>query len=232
MSTWPDVKASKFAQPDLPEKRHDRRKSKQAALTKEISERRARWSLTATDEAVVRRSAENFQLLEQIHDRLRSAEFRAWYEATTGDPVDPWLEEVLLSPADFIISRHFELSRDQLAWTEQRIRSVADNNRWRNPELVGMWAAEIAACEDPPRRRQMLIRLGTPRWANREKMLAIYLERARLEEETGIPHEVDHIVPVVNKLVCGLHWEGNMRIITTEENRRKSNRFDPNTFSG
>lgn len=62
----------------------------------------------------------------------------------------------------------------------------------------------------------------TPKWANREKILEIYKEayEQRLE--------VDHIIPLNNDLVCGLHVEGNLQIITSEENLRKGNSFRQN----
>ena len=41
----------------------------------------------------------------------------------------------------------------------------------------------------------------------------------------GIPHEVDHIVPLTSKVVCGLHWEGNMRVVTRRVNRSKVNKL-------
>lgn len=64
---------------------------------------------------------------------------------------------------------------------------------------------------------------ATPAWADFEKMEAFYLEADRLTAETGIPHDVDHFYPLNSKIMCGLHVETNLQIITAEENRRKSN---------
>ena len=71
-----------------------------------------------------------------------------------------------------------------------------------------------------------------PEWADHKIMRAIYREAARLTKETGIAHDVDHIVPLAGKNVCGLHWEGNLRIVTAAENREKSNRFLPELVEG
>jgi hypothetical protein len=59
-------------------------------------------------------------------------------------------------------------------------------------------------------------------WADKTAIKAIYAEAARLTRETGVPHEVDHVVPVQGREVCGLHVENNLQIITREANRRKS----------
>ena len=107
-----------------------------------------------------------------------------------------------------------------------RIELISYRNRWNDPELLANWTKEIAETRDPKRRRSILIRLATPRWANREKMIAIYMERDRLWAETGVPHDVDHIIPIIHPLVCGLHCEFNLRVISANENRSKSNKFD------
>jgi hypothetical protein len=44
---------------------------------------------------------------------------------------------------------------------------------------------------------------------------------------TGIAYQVDHIIPLQSKYVCGLHNEFNLRVITAKENNIKGNRFWP-----
>lgn len=63
-----------------------------------------------------------------------------------------------------------------------------------------------------------------PKWANNKNILAIYKESRRLSLETGIQHHVDHIVPITSDIVCGLHCEANLQILTFSENIKKGNR--------
>jgi 5-methylcytosine-specific restriction endonuclease McrA len=42
----------------------------------------------------------------------------------------------------------------------------------------------------------------------------------------GMQVNVDHIVPIYNKRVCGLHVSWNLQIITQADNAAKGNRID------
>jgi len=64
-----------------------------------------------------------------------------------------------------------------------------------------------------------------PPWANVTEIRNIYKRARQLTYETGIKHEVDHIIPSTHPLVCGLHVENNLQILTEHENIKKSNSF-------
>ena len=63
----------------------------------------------------------------------------------------------------------------------------------------------------------------TPDDADFDAIKKIYAECKRISEETGIPHEVDHIIPISKG---GNHHQNNLQILTLEENRRKGARVD------
>jgi len=67
-------------------------------------------------------------------------------------------------------------------------------------------------------KRRRAVAVATPSWANKDKMNEIY-KAARSEGK-----EVDHVIPLQGKLVCGLHVETNMVVVTMTENRRKGAR--------
>lgn len=77
------------------------------------------------------------------------------------------------------------------------------------------------------RRYQVKKKSAIPGWASKEAMAIVYQEAAIRTKETGIRHDVDHIVPITSKLVCGLHCEANLQVLPITENRRKHNRYWP-----
>jgi len=54
----------------------------------------------------------------------------------------------------------------------------------------------------------------------------IYKEAKQISKETGVPHEVDHIVPLTHDAICGLNAPINLQVIPASENRRKANSID------
>lgn len=64
----------------------------------------------------------------------------------------------------------------------------------------------------------------TPLWADFDAIERVYQEAAEFRA-LGIDCHVDHEIPLQGRLVSGLHVHTNLRIITAQENLRKSNRF-------
>jgi 5-methylcytosine-specific restriction endonuclease McrA len=59
---------------------------------------------------------------------------------------------------------------------------------------------------------------ATPIWVDLKAIEKFYLERPD-------GYEVDHIIPLVSKTVCGLHVPWNLQYLTRSENIAKGNRF-------
>lgn len=100
-----------------------------------------------------------------------------------------------------------------------REKIAADFRAWSkaNPERVAAKSMK----------RYIKLRTAIPPWVDQDALLAIYTERKRISEETGIVHHVDHIVPIIHPRVCGLHVPWNLQVIPAKENQAKGNRrFD------
>ena len=76
------------------------------------------------------------------------------------------------------------------------------------------------------RHREATLKWLTP--AERLQMRELYVQARKLTELTQERYVVDHIVPLRGESVCGLHVPWNLRVITQEENLKKSNKLvDP-----
>ena len=108
-------------------------------------------------------------------------------------------------------------------------RKYRENNkekiRERDKDYVKRNPGKLRAIKS---KRKKKVRLATPSWLSKEQFNDIeqfYKKAIELEEKTGIPHQVDHIVPIQGKEVCGLHVPWNLQVLTRDENRKKSNKL-------
>jgi Stc1 domain len=103
------------------------------------------------------------------------------------------------------------------------------NNKAHRAASYARWAKENAHTINALIAKRTARKLqATPSWANEEAMRSIYAEAVRRTRKTGIRHEVDHIYPLQSDVVCGLHCEANLQILTKVENIRKGNRMPEN----
>ena len=64
-----------------------------------------------------------------------------------------------------------------------------------------------------------------PPWADMEAIRKVYKKAREMFMCTGVKYHVDHIIPINNHLVCGLHVANNLQIITETANKIKGNSF-------
>jgi hypothetical protein len=119
--------------------------------------------------------------------------------------------------------RYYQKNREVViaraaARPHEEVRHYKQKYKDANPELY-------KALTSVRKRRH---RNATPPWitkGQKQVMRKLYLEAQRLTKITGERYVVDHIVPLINPEVCGLHVPWNLRVMTQEENLKKSNKI-------
>ena len=98
------------------------------------------------------------------------------------------------------------------------VRQYKDRHKQNNPEYY-------KALNSVRKRRH---RSATPKWVGVEEkkdIQKLYLQAQQLTKTSGIRYVVDHVYPLISDRVCGLHTLKNLRVMTQEENLKKSNKL-------
>jgi hypothetical protein len=114
---------------------------------------------------------------------------------------------------------YYQKNREQrLAWhREYREKNSELLKAQRKTDIARLQLAE----------RQARRRTARSSWASQDAIRLVYAEARAKTVTGGVEHVVDHIVPLIHPLVCGLHNEFNLCVITRQENARKNNRYAP-----
>jgi hypothetical protein len=179
-------------------KAHRKRKAKADKAWREANAERCK----ANDRAEYLRNRKErirqARLWAEAHPRLRKKIARSWYQKN----------------ADLAKAR-------AAAWTKAHpTRAKARVRAWKQTHPASVLA--------DVRVRQTRKLNATPAWltkADFRRMERYYEKAARLTRETGVQYQVDHIVPLRGKTVCGLHTPQNLRVIPAAKNYRKANAF-------
>jgi hypothetical protein len=107
---------------------------------------------------------------------------------------------------------------------QQLARKSAQKRKDEDPgKVMATSALEAAQRRSARLKRGSAIPEGMSRKAIVEETGVLYEQARRLTKETGVVHEVDHIVPIV---AGGLHHAGNLRVATRAFNMAKSSCTD------
>ena len=121
-----------------------------------------------------------------------------------------------------------------------RGRTVAERSaymaQWRaaNKQHVTQYSRQYRSANKPKyaylcQKRKIDLLARTPRWLTPDDfwiMEEAYTLAALRTKMFGVPHHVDHVIPLRGKLVSGLHVPTNLRVVTWKENQRKTNKFE------
>ena len=66
-----------------------------------------------------------------------------------------------------------------------------------------------------------------PEWCANDIEFKFIYDGAKVLRSHGLHVHVDHIVPLINPLVCGLHVPWNLTYLPAKENMSKSNKWWP-----
>ena len=118
-------------------------------------------------------------------------------------------------------------------WYQENRETVINNAAARPAHVLreyrNAWKANNKTqvlADNKVRRRKH--REATPPWLTRKQKSEIrqlYQIAITMTQTTGEQYVVDHIVPLRSHEVCGLHVPWNLRVITQEENLKKSNKL-------
>lgn len=105
--------------------------------------------------------------------------------------------------------------------------------RDKNPDKVKRWSDTSYQNNKPAafaraRKRDNAKINRTPAWLTEghQRQIAVFFKEAkRLTKTTGIPHHVDHIVPLQGETVSGLHVPWNLQVVPAAYNLAKGNKF-------
>lgn len=116
-------------------------------------------------------------------------------------------------PGARLIARAAVARRRARMTAEEKAKRVAATLRWHhaNPHKRSQYSLE----------RHQTVKQATPAWGDAGLIRDMYMEAGYF----GL--EVDHIVPLKSPLVCGLHWEGNLQLLTRSQNASKRNFYWP-----
>ena len=137
---------------------------------------------------------------------------RAWYAANR----DRSIAKSRLWAAQ---NRYLARARTRAWAASNPERKKLSDRRWaeNNPDKV---LANI-------NKRRAIKMTAMPAWADDRMIKEVYRLAKERTKQTGIKHHVDHVIPLNSPLVCGLHNEFNLAIVSAKENLKKGNRFWP-----
>lgn len=125
--------------------------------------------------------------------------------------------------SSIINKKRYEKNKKQILFSNAVWR---DNNREKHRASQRKWKNENKALVNHHTAlRRAKKKKATPLWADINRIKYIYAHCQWLNKTFNCNMQVDHIVPLNGKNICGLHIHQNLQVIPAEENIKKNNSF-------
>lgn len=128
--------------------------------------------------------------------------------------------------------RDLEAGRRYKAEHKERLAQLQYNKYWADPITARLTMLQYRRANPDKSRAWRMKRIAAekrsiPLWVNHDAILKAYEAADMMMQLLGERYEVDHIVPLQSKYVCGLHVANNLQVLPRSDNRKKSNRHWP-----
>lgn len=131
-------------------------------------------------------------------------------------------------------NRKEEVKTKKNGWYQTNRDKVIEQAATRPPAVINKYRKawkdrNLLKIRADTKARRRKHRQATPPWLTRKQKTAIrqiYQIAITMTKTTGEQYVVDHIIPLRSETVCGLHVPWNLRVVTSEENLKKSNGYD------
>ncbi len=168
------------------------------------------------------------------HRRAYGEKYNKQYYQKTKDVQLARSSQYYQNNKEEVQKRHSEYYDDNKDWLYAHHREWFESNVDKNREYHRK-AKRKKRLEDPgylselSARRRAAVKQAIPKWVDISKIREIYRQARSLEKQDGIKRHVDHIVPITGwdretgqHVVCGLHVENNLEIMTSSDNLHKT----------
>lgn len=123
-----------------------------------------------------------------------------------------------------VVDAHFPVHTDGLRWNPRAVLEIELMHK-EQEKARAFWRSipQERRTEMSARRRAAELN-AVPAWltgSDLAEISIIYQAARQMTLATGVPHEVDHIIPLQGKTVQGLHVPWNLRVVTATANRAK-----------